>query len=463
MTTPPLAWASGGPRVLLTDCWLQNAGDAAIAVAMQRIIRRAVPDAVIVHAAYGADAVAGRYDELEIVPPIDQLVGTRWAEGTAEGTEFVAAADVVVSQGGGFLRAGYRPWARIDALERVAALGPLTGLRVRRSPRVRRGVRPGAAAAGCSPPPKTVVVRDSPSRASAIESSRRGRRAAGHRLRPALRFDPGRPPRNPAARDVPAARAVPTDDPVGLGSRTTSSLVRCRPSYPPRRCSTPCSRPPTATSSGRAEFPAGSRATRTTTWSPGTPSRVCRGRCAPGSALASRVISTRRPARWLRRRSRRWCRCASTLRCSPPRPASRPSLAMADGKAPCSMHSAMAHPHRHLTTAPRTLAEAAPRFALAVPGPESCSPGTALLDPAPRRVPRLGHRGCADPTGFLARVSRPGERRAPRWSATRRTVATTRPPARTTVRRSPRRRVRRTAARRRRQGVGGGRWAPAGG
>jgi len=119
-------WPDGAPRILLTDCWLQNAGDAAIAVAMQRMIRRFAPGAAVVHAAYGVEVVGDRYPELVLVPPLDALLGTRWSEpdrtSGIDGPALVAGADLVISQGGGFLREGYQPWARIDALLRATEL-----------------------------------------------------------------------------------------------------------------------------------------------------------------------------------------------------------------------------------------------------------------------------------------------------------------------------------------------------
>ncbi len=51
MTLGPDTWPAGSPRVLVTDCWLQNAGDAAIAVATQRLILDIAPGASVLHAA----------------------------------------------------------------------------------------------------------------------------------------------------------------------------------------------------------------------------------------------------------------------------------------------------------------------------------------------------------------------------------------------------------------------------
>ena len=119
-------WPDGAPRILLTDCWMQNAGDAAIAAAMQRMIHRFAPGAAVVHAAYGVGLVGDRYPELVLVPPLDALLGTRWVDpdrtSGIDGPAFVAEADLVISQGGGFLREGYQPWARIDALLRATEL-----------------------------------------------------------------------------------------------------------------------------------------------------------------------------------------------------------------------------------------------------------------------------------------------------------------------------------------------------
>jgi len=165
-------WPEGCPRVLMTDCWLQNAGDAAIAVATQRMIHRIAPGAVILHAAYGVDLIGDRYPELAFVPPLDALLGTRWAEPRAgigvDGPRLVAGADLVFSQGGGFLREGYQPWSRVDALLRatdivgsVALLGQTIGVftaafgRTAMNQLLRRS--------------DAVVVRDALSRASAID------------------------------------------------------------------------------------------------------------------------------------------------------------------------------------------------------------------------------------------------------------------------------------------------------
>jgi polysaccharide pyruvyl transferase WcaK-like protein len=127
VTAPGPTWPPGGPRVLVTDGWLTNAGDAAIALATDALVRRLAPGAAVVHAAYGADLVGGRYPGLCTVSPLEDLTGTRWAPhvpgSEAAGVDLVAGADLVVSQGGGFLHEAYRPWARIDALARAAAAG----------------------------------------------------------------------------------------------------------------------------------------------------------------------------------------------------------------------------------------------------------------------------------------------------------------------------------------------------
>lgn len=123
-----LAWPPGRPRVLVTDCWLTNAGDAAIAVATQRLVEKHAPSAAVLHAAYGADIVGDRYPELRFVPPLEAIVGTRWAKPSAardtdDGLRFVTEADLVISQGGGFLREEYQPWSRLDALSQATTTG----------------------------------------------------------------------------------------------------------------------------------------------------------------------------------------------------------------------------------------------------------------------------------------------------------------------------------------------------
>ncbi|MGE3620973.1 MAG: polysaccharide pyruvyl transferase family protein [Acidimicrobiia bacterium] len=125
----PRGWPPGSPRVLVTDAWLPNAGDAAIALATQQLVGALAPGAAVLHAAHGAAEVGHHYPELDLVPPLARLLGTRWAPpapGWAhEGPALVGAADLVVSQGGGFLREGYEPWSRLDALARVAEARPL--------------------------------------------------------------------------------------------------------------------------------------------------------------------------------------------------------------------------------------------------------------------------------------------------------------------------------------------------
>lgn len=87
------------------------------------MIRDAAPGASVLHAAYFADVLGDRYPELATVPPLEALVGTRWAPPALgweqRGPALVDGADLVISQGGGFLREGYGPWGRLDALGRV--------------------------------------------------------------------------------------------------------------------------------------------------------------------------------------------------------------------------------------------------------------------------------------------------------------------------------------------------------
>lgn len=129
MTEPVPAWPVGAPRVLVTDCWLPNAGDAAVALAVDRMIRRIRPDASILHAAYGGELVADRYPSLTIVPPLDALLGVAGASSlpdswnARDAATLADGADLVLSQGGGFLLERYQPWRRLLALEQVAARG----------------------------------------------------------------------------------------------------------------------------------------------------------------------------------------------------------------------------------------------------------------------------------------------------------------------------------------------------
>src|SRR5204862_5475939 len=100
MTLAAVSWPAGRPRVLVTDAWLANAGDAAIALVVDRIIRRAAPGAAVLHAAYQHELGAATYPQLSFVPALDALVGAEMAPpfprvDPVAGRDLVAAADVV--------------------------------------------------------------------------------------------------------------------------------------------------------------------------------------------------------------------------------------------------------------------------------------------------------------------------------------------------------------------------------
>ena len=127
-----LSWPPGRPRVLVTQAWLANAGDAAIAVALDGMLRAISPEASILHAAFQHDSVGPLIPGLSFVPPLEELLGTPWAPpapGWEErGAALVESADLVLAQGGGYLVEGYQPWSRIAALAAVAHRGLPIGL-----------------------------------------------------------------------------------------------------------------------------------------------------------------------------------------------------------------------------------------------------------------------------------------------------------------------------------------------
>jgi polysaccharide pyruvyl transferase WcaK-like protein len=168
------AWPEGSPRVLVSDCWLTNAGDAAIAIATQRLIQELAPGAAVLHATYQGNVLNDRYPELEFVPPLATLLEVEFAEppspewGGARGLRLVEGADLVVSQGGGFLMEHYQPWERLFALARVVEMGkPLAlvgqgigAFRLARSRRLMRAIVRGAL---------VVAVRDQQSLLNVID------------------------------------------------------------------------------------------------------------------------------------------------------------------------------------------------------------------------------------------------------------------------------------------------------
>jgi polysaccharide pyruvyl transferase WcaK-like protein len=158
----------------VTDGWLANAGDLAIALAVDGLVRSIWDDAVVLHAAYHADLVGHEAPELIFVPPLDALLGVDGADArpddwtSARGEQLVEDTDVVVSQGGGFLLEHYQPWRRLFAFARVVDLGvPLAiiGQTIGefRAARARALLRRSLGAA------VAVAVRDAPSVDHAVE------------------------------------------------------------------------------------------------------------------------------------------------------------------------------------------------------------------------------------------------------------------------------------------------------
>jgi hypothetical protein len=171
---PTAGWPSGRPRVLVTDGWLVNAGDAAIALATGSLVRSVWPDAAVLHASYHAGLVGDAVPELELVPPLDALLGVDGAGPLADGwtgadgERLARDADLVLSQGGGFLLEHYEPWPRLFAHSAVvdrgvpfAIIGQTIG--AFRAARARALLRRSLGAA------VAITVRDAPSVEHAID------------------------------------------------------------------------------------------------------------------------------------------------------------------------------------------------------------------------------------------------------------------------------------------------------
>ena len=118
-------WPPGSPRILVSDAWLANAGDAAIALATQQRLNRLAPDAAVLHAAYQGDILAEHYPQLALVPPLAGLLGVTPAIPELNGWDTTAServvggADVVLCQGGGYAMEHYDQWERVRAWELV--------------------------------------------------------------------------------------------------------------------------------------------------------------------------------------------------------------------------------------------------------------------------------------------------------------------------------------------------------
>ena len=112
--------------MLVSDAWLANAGDAAIATALQKIVLDLAPDAAVLHASYQHDLVGALIPALDVIPPLEALLGTPWSSplaGWEDGLDLLRGADLVISQGGGFLMEPYQAWKRLTALADVVRHG----------------------------------------------------------------------------------------------------------------------------------------------------------------------------------------------------------------------------------------------------------------------------------------------------------------------------------------------------
>jgi polysaccharide pyruvyl transferase WcaK-like protein len=116
--------------ILITDGWLANAGDAAIHLAMRRSLRRRLPGHRVALACHQRALVGDRYPDLDLVSPLDGLVGVRWPwtseediAGRDELDALLERADLVVVPGGGFLEEHYGPEARIRGWEYLLERG----------------------------------------------------------------------------------------------------------------------------------------------------------------------------------------------------------------------------------------------------------------------------------------------------------------------------------------------------
>ena len=167
MTLAP-AWPPGRPRILLTDAWLANAGDAALAVATEALVREVRPAAAVVHAAYQGATLGAHLPGLCFTGSLEELIGTPWAPPAPRwadaGPALVAGADAVISQGGGFLMEAYEPWGRVAALDEVTCRGvPVAIL----GQTVDRFSHPPGSLHRLMRKAELVVVRDAPSVANA--------------------------------------------------------------------------------------------------------------------------------------------------------------------------------------------------------------------------------------------------------------------------------------------------------
>jgi polysaccharide pyruvyl transferase WcaK-like protein len=126
-------WPPGRPRILVSDAWLANGGDGAIALATQARLTRLAPEAAVLHAAYQCDLLAEHYPQLALVPPLAALLGVippspemaGWEPADAE--RIVSAADLVLCQGGGYAMEVYDPGQRLRAWDMLVERGVPVG------------------------------------------------------------------------------------------------------------------------------------------------------------------------------------------------------------------------------------------------------------------------------------------------------------------------------------------------
>ncbi|HKR98133.1 MAG TPA: polysaccharide pyruvyl transferase family protein [Candidatus Dormibacteraeota bacterium] len=116
--------------ILIIDGWLANAGDAAILLAMQSSLTRAIPGARVVFCAHHRELVGDRYPTLELAAPLEVLADVTWPwtserdrveRGVLE--DLVDKADLLIVPGGGFLFEHYRPEGRLATYEMLLERG----------------------------------------------------------------------------------------------------------------------------------------------------------------------------------------------------------------------------------------------------------------------------------------------------------------------------------------------------
>ncbi len=158
-----------GPLILVTDGWLANSGDVASYMATTAALKDEIPGVRVAISSHHRELVGHLYPELDLVPPLDALIGISWPwtsdADLAERdviTRLIDQANLILVAGGGHMLERYRPEGRIRGHEELLERGKRLAFFAQSIGRFREPVLNGRLRAVLNAA-ELVLVRDQPS------------------------------------------------------------------------------------------------------------------------------------------------------------------------------------------------------------------------------------------------------------------------------------------------------------